>query len=201
LFTFFKKRFTSWIGHYVSGLLYARQQAELKRIRSWPNTSVHEDLVFGEGSYFNLMEGFESLHIERGVSFRRYCHLMLSPGATLVIRSNVFFNNNCSINCLHSIEIGENTLLGEGVRLYDHNHKYSFSPEQGLKVKTDSFRKDAIRIGKNCWIGSNVTILKGVEVGDNVIIGANCLIHRSVPANSVVKHSEELIITPIDKED
>ena len=33
-----------------------------------------------------------------------------------------------------------------------------------------------------------------VEIGDNVIIGANCLIHKSIPSNTIVKHMENLII-------
>ncbi len=45
--------------------------------------------------------------------------------AQLIIGDNVFMNNYCSINCLDEIEIGENTLFGEGVKLYDHNHQHT----------------------------------------------------------------------------
>ena len=41
---------------------------------------------------------------------------------------------------------------------------------------------------------SNVTILKGVTIGNNVVIGANCLIYKDIPDNSIVKlHSENII--------
>ncbi len=74
----------------------------------------------------------------------------------------------------------------------NHNHKYEF--DKDLKVDRNSFTIAAVKIGKNCWIGSNVIILKGVTIGDNVIIGANCLVYKSVPSNSIVKHQESLII-------
>ena len=38
------------------------------------------------------------------------------------------------------------------------------------------YSKGPIKIGSDCWIGSNVTILKGVNIGDNVIIGAGSII-------------------------
>ena len=54
----------------------------------------------------------------------------------------------------------------------------------------------SIHIGRDCWIGANTVILRGVTIGDNVIIGANCLIHQDIPSNSIVTHSETLTIKP-----
>ncbi|TYS59870.1 acyltransferase [Sutcliffiella horikoshii] len=112
-------------------------------------------------------------------------------GGKLLIGSNVFFNNNCSINCQGTIEIGNDCLFGENVKIYDHNHIFSdlYTPiaKQGMKV-------GKVKIGNNCWIGSNTTILANVEIGDNVVIGANCLVYKSIPSNSLVKSQTELII-------
>ena len=83
-------------------------------------------------------------------------------------------------------------MFGEGVKIYDHNHKFSTDP---VKVEKGAFTTAPVRIGRNCWIGSNVTILKGVTIGDNVIIGTHCLIHQSIPSNSIVKHTEGLDIS------
>ena len=41
-------------------------------------------------------------------------------------------------------------------------------------------------IGKNVWIGARVTILDGVKIGDNAIIGAHSFVREDVPANAVV---------------
>lgn len=98
----------------------------------------------------------------------------------LYLGTNVFFNNYCSFNCLNKIEIGEDTMMGEGVRFYDHDHNYT-----AHSIDKWSFKSSPIVIGKACWIGSNVTFLKGVTVGNNVIIGAGCTIRKDIPDNLV----------------
>ena len=43
-----------------------------------------------------------------------------------------------------------------------------------------------IIIGRNVWIGSNATILQGVSIGDNSVVGAGAVVTKDVPANTVV---------------
>lgn len=106
-------------------------------------------------------------------------------GGKIVVADGVFFNNDCSLNCMSSLLIGEHTLLGEGVRIYDHNHALDF---QNLPLK-DSFECEPVSIGRNCWIGSNVTILKGVSICDGVIIGCGAVVTKSIyqPGTYVAK--------------
>ena len=137
------------------------------------------------------------LLIKDGVIIREFFNLLVFKDARLTIGENVFFNNYCSVNCLGNISIGDNTLLGEGVKIYDHNHKYVF--DKGLKVEREQFNISEVSIGKNCWIGSSVTILKGVSIGDNVIIGANCLIYKSIPENSIIKERADLIFDQFEQ--
>ncbi len=42
-----------------------------------------------------------------------------------------------------------------------------------------------VHIGENVWIGANVSILPGVTIGDNCVIGAGSVVTHSIPANSV----------------
>ncbi|MDB4919626.1 acyltransferase [Mucilaginibacter sp.] len=166
---------------------------KLKVIYNNPNISIQGNLTIEEYFSASLPAGNFSIKFGAGVYFKKYCAILLVPNAGLIINSNVFFNNYCSINCLDKISIGENTQFGEGVKLYDHNHTFGY--ENGaLTVARDKFTTAPITIGKNCWIGSNVTILKGVIIGDNAIIGANNLIYKSVPANSVLKFKADHII-------
>jgi len=132
------------------------------------------------------------IKIKSDCTTRRNCFIWIQGPAMLSIGDNVFFNNGCSINCLDKIEIGSGSIFGEGVKMYDHNHKYTTDPI--ISISKDQFNTAPIIIGKNCWIGSNVTILKGVTIGDNVIIGANCLIYESIPSNSIVKLNQSLTI-------
>jgi len=130
--------------------------------------------------------------IGNNFSHRKYCILRIFRNGILEIGDRVFINSFSSINCFDKIKIGDDTMIGEGVKIYDHNHTYQFQNE--LKVEKKKFTTSPVIIGKNCWIASNVTILKGVTIGDNVIIGAGCLIHKSIPSNSIVKLDQNLII-------
>ena len=46
--------------------------------------------------------------------------------------------------------------------------------------------KKSIKIGERCWIGANAVILPGVEIGDNVIVGAGAVVTKSFPSNSIL---------------
>lgn len=142
---------------------------------------------------FHHIEISPTSTIELGtdVTFRSFVSLEVANNAKLTLGNRVFFNDHCTIRCGKEIEIGRDTMFGDGVRIFDHNHKYS-----NYHIEKIRFTADKITIGKNCWIGTNVVILKGVTIGDNVIIGANALIYKDIPANSIVTSQEDLKIIP-----
>lgn len=167
----------------------AEQNSILKRHK---NVSIKENFKLGTGDSFTLYPGLKKVSIGSNFDIRNGVHILVHNNAALEIGDNVFMNNFCSVNCLEHIKIGDNTLLGENVKIYDHNHAYARS-QNGLKVSHNEFTKAPVNIGKNCWLGSNVTILKGVTIGDNCIIGAGCTIYKDIPANSTVVNQQELI--------
>ena len=129
------------------------------------------------------------LEIGEDVVFRSFASLEVAGHARLSLGNRVFFNDHCSLRCAQEIEIGKDTMFGDGVRLFDHNHTYS-----NYHIEKIDFTSAPIKIGANCWIGANTVILKGVTIGDNVIIGANSLIYKDIPSNSIAVSKEELII-------
>ena len=129
-----------------------------------------------------------SLIVGSNVICRNFENFHISSGK-LILHDGVFINNSCSFNCMERIEIGTGTMMGEGVRFYDHDHVYTAE-----KIEKWQWTTSPIRVGRDCWIGSNVTILKGVTIGDNTIIGAGCLIRNDVPANSVVYNDGNLCV-------
>ncbi|MFB2733542.1 acyltransferase [Shewanella mangrovisoli] len=114
------------------------------------------------------------LRVRRGVVFN------VSSGH-LNIGNGVFFNNYCSINCHQEIQIGNNVLFGESVKIYDHDHL--FSAEHG--VEKHQFKTGKVKIGNNVWLGSNAIILKGVIIGDNVVIAAGSVVAKDVPTSHI----------------
>ena len=128
------------------------------------------------------------LIVGRNVICRNFEIFHVSSGK-LILHDGVFVNNSCSFNCMERIEVGNGTMMGEGVRFYDHDHVYTAE-----KIEKWQWTTAPIRVGRDCWIGSNVTILKGVTIGDNTIIGAGCLIRNDIPANSVVYNDGNLVV-------
>ena len=156
-------------------------------------------VTFGLGIYeysqINLSRDVSYLFTGSDVVIGRYCNFNIWQGK-VIIGNNVSFNNYCSLNCLDEIKIGNNTWFGEGVRFYDHNHKFK---EAEKPFTEQGFSTGKIKIGNNCWIGSNTVILQNVTVGDNCVIGANNLIHKSLPPNTIVKAKAMEIIEEIKR--
>lgn len=69
------------------------------------------------------------------------------------------------------------------------------------KISDQGYTHAPVKVGNNCWIGSNVVILKGVEIGDHCVIGAGVVLRESVPSGSIVTADTKLKITKINYRD
>ena len=58
-----------------------------------------------------------------------------------------------------------------------------------------------ITVGDNVWIGANVSVLPGVSIGDNSVIGAGSVVTRSIPANVLAAGNPCRVIREITEED
>ena len=123
------------------------------------------------------------------LTFRDGFHLLVEKSGKVIIGNRVFFNNFCSINAMLSVTIDDDCIFGENVKIYDHNHCYQ---DRSQSISKQGFSTAAIQIGRNCWIGSQVTILKGVTIGDNSIIGAGVVVYQDVPENSIILSNGEI---------
>jgi len=166
--------------------LVSRVREYLNEIRVGTN---HQEKIIQDGTW-NVFQIDDKAHFVVGANVicRNFENFRV-PSGKLILHDGVFINNSCSFNCMERIEIGAGAMMGEGVRFYDHDHVYTAE-----KIEKWQWTTAPIRVGRDCWIGSNVTILKGVTIGDNTIIGAGCLIRNDIPANSVVYNDGNLCI-------
>lgn len=105
----------------------------------------------------------------------------------IIIGDNVSFNNDCHIGCINRIEIGNNVLGASRIYITDHYHgDISSSDLETVPSKRKLTSKGSVKIKDNVWIGECVSILPGVTIGENAIIGANSVVNKDVPPNSVV---------------
>ena len=83
----------------------------------------------------------------------------------------------------NSIEIGEGTILGAGCMVLDNDFH---APGLGFSWLTEySKNSKPVKIGRGCFIGARSIILKGVTLGDRVVIGAGSVVTKDVPAFSI----------------
>lgn len=108
---------------------------------------------------------------------------------TLFFGKDVQINDYVHINALKSVRIGDNVLIASKVFITDLAHgsyngdEYDSMPESIVKNRPLSSKP--VSIGNNVWIGELCSILPGVTIGDNSIIGANSVVTKSIPANSI----------------
>ncbi|WP_309640411.1 DapH/DapD/GlmU-related protein [Flavobacterium sp.] len=92
-----------------------------------------------------------------------------------------YFANSggCYIQGINKIYIGDHTIFAPGIKIISANHDKN-------ELKSHDKTTNPVVIGKNCWIGANAVILPGVEIGDNVIVGAGAVVTKSFPNNVII---------------
>ena len=107
------------------------------------------------------------------------------PGARIEIGDGVNISG-AIINAWKSIKILDGAMLGTGATIYDTDF-HPTSPVRRHDPPTPSNTNTApVVIGRNVWIGAHATILKGVTVGENAIVGLGAVVTRDVPPGAVV---------------
>lgn len=139
--------------------------------------------LFALVSKFFMNVFVKNVSIGSKTTWRRKFNL-ISEGGKINIGNNCFFNNECSIVSRGNIQIGNYSIFGENVKIYDHNHRFN---KINQSIKEQGYSIGTVQIGNNCWIGSNVVILKGTKIGDNCVIGAGCIIDFDIPSGTIVK--------------
>lgn len=101
----------------------------------------------------------------------------------LFIGDNFICNRHCHINAGGTIKIGNNVMLGPGVKIWSVNHRFD---DLSIPIREQGYKYAAVNIGDDVWIGSNVFIAPGVVIGDRCVIGSCTVVTKSVPPYSVV---------------
>ena len=111
-------------------------------------------------------------------------------GKNIHLGENVFINSSCHFQDQGGIYIGDGALIGHNAVLATLNH--GMLPEE----RGDLIPRP-IHLGKNVWIGSNSTILPGVTIGDNAVIGAGSIVTKDIPADMIAVGNPAKVIRSI----
>ncbi len=132
----------------------------------------------------------QSKNIGEGTNIWQFCVVL--EGARIGKNCNIC--SNCFIE--NDVVIGDNVTVKNGVSLYDGMRieddvfigpNATFCNDKYPKSKNKDFKLEPIIIKKGASIGANATILPGVTIGENALIGAGAIVTKDVHASNTVK--------------
>ena len=133
--------------------------------------------------------------VGENTSIMSSCVLEGDNNGECIIGSGVSLGEYSHITCANKIVIGDGLLTGRFVLITDNSHGRGVIEERDIyPLARKVYSKGDVVIGKNVWLGDKVTILPGVHLGDNVIVGANSVVTRDFPSDVVIAGNPAKII-------
>ena len=114
-------------------------------------------------------------------------------GKNIVLGKRVFINSGCVFQDQGGVSIGDDSLIGHNTVLATLNH--DLRPERRADM-----HPAPIVIGRQVWVGSNVTVLPGVTIGDGAVVAAASVVTRDVPPRTVVLGSPAHAVRSVSEE-
>ncbi|GAW65162.1 acetyltransferase [Ligilactobacillus acidipiscis DSM 15836] len=117
-------------------------------------------------------------------------------GRNIHVGEYFYANYDCVILDGAKVSIGDRVLFGPKVGLYTANHLFDAKEREigGCVAKP-------ITIGSRCWLAANVSVLPGVTIGSDVIIGAGSVVTHDIPSNVIAAGNPCKVIRPITEVD
>ncbi|MEZ9140480.1 MULTISPECIES: sugar O-acetyltransferase [unclassified Shewanella] len=117
------------------------------------------------------------------ISPKGKCHIeanfFCDYGINIEVGDNFYANHNLVILDVCQVKIGNNVMFGPNVMLSTATH-----PLDAIARRTTEYGKP-ITIGDDVWLGGNVSILPGITIGDNAVIGAGSVVTKDIAGNGV----------------
>lgn len=174
----------------LRGLVRCRAPVFLERgvaLRSPARIRIGRFSKIGTGC---LIDGLsrDGIMIGRGVSLGRHGRIRATAtlnelGAGAALGDFAGLGDGFYLGAFGGIEIGQETIVGERLTVHSDNHDFS---DPTCAIREQGTTGQPVRIGARCWMGSNVTVLGGVEIGDDSVVGAGSVVTKSFPAGSVI---------------
>ena len=117
-------------------------------------------------------------------------------GCNIEIGENFYTNHNCVILDGAKVTFGDNVFIAPNCTFSTAGHPLDTEQRnQGLEYAYP------ITVGDNVWFGASVTVLPGVTIGSNVVIGAGSVVNRDIPDDVVAVGSPCRVLRKITEED
>jgi Acetyltransferase (isoleucine patch superfamily) len=130
--------------------------------------------IYARRGYGRMVLG-RWIHLGVGTALR--CH-----EGTLSVGDKCVLGRGVSINSYLDVEIGAAVLFADDIYLSDFDHKYA---DLTVPIKDQGIAKSRVRIEPDVWLGTKVTVVRGVMIGHGAVVGANAVVTHDLPAYSV----------------
>jgi len=127
-----------------------------------------------------IVEKGASLHIADHSFIGESCYIKCF-GGHIEIGRDVSINSKSFINGCGGVTIGDNTRIGTQSIIIASNHKFD---DPDVLVK-DAITKQGVQLGENIWLGARVTVLDGVQIANDTVIGACSLVTKPLIESGV----------------
>lgn len=125
------------------------------------------------------------IELEAGCALDRGVVLLCSgeslKHSKIYIGTGTYINRRTFLDAAESIIIGQNCAIGSGCYITDHDHGI----DPSLPPLKQSLVTQPTQISDRAWIGANVTILKGVTIGEQAVVGAGSVVTKNIPSGTV----------------
>ena len=174
--------------------LYVVPVASLRGIRIGSGSSFFGLTKFKKARTARISIGknncFRSSHTSNLIGINRPCIVSaLEPNSEIIIGDDCGFSGTV-IGCFDRIIIGNRVKCGANTLITDGDW-HSEDPR--------SSKPRPIVIGDNVWLGVNVTVMKGVIIGENSLIGAGSIVTKDIPPNVIAAGNPCVVIRPLVK--
>lgn len=157
---------------------------------SQPHIETRGMVFLGRGARLYCRRGFGHMEVGRWVWVGDGTQIRCHEGSVRV-GDKVVFGGNTVVNAYLDVRIGDETLLADWIYVSDFDHRFE---DRDVPIRRQGIVKSPVRIGTGCWIGEKVSVLRGVDVGDFSVVGAQTVLHGEYPDHSVIVGSPGRVI-------
>ncbi len=167
----------------ISGLFFCGHKVRVEfgyKIISGKNLILEDNVFINAFSINGIILG-NNVTIAKG-SILQCTGVVANKGLGIIIGNNSALGAQSYLGGQGGIKIGDNVIMGPGIKIFSENHNYSDANEL---IRKQGENRKGVLIKNNCWIGANTTIVDGVEIEEGCIIAAGSVVTKSIPQNSI----------------